>query len=396
MRNLPLVAGFIALTLVCWGVFGPLLELGQVSLHYSALRALICVGAAVSLLGVGVPIVWLRSREEEGGWTSRGIAWGLLAGTAGVLGTLGMVLALKFRGDAVVVLPAVLGLIPVVHAAAMMLATGTFSETSKLFYGAIVLVVVGALGVMLFQPRPQNVAITQSDDGKITVTRTQFGGDKVEEWPAASFAELESKPHLQQAYRLYQQTRPLEASELALVVLSILLAAVCWGSYAACLRRSRLAMEGSRLRPLLVVGVAFLALAVVVPIVLLVTWTEGGRWTVTGALWSLAAGIAAAAGALGLIGALNSGGRTGYILPFVFGGALLVNAIVGLWLDGTFDDAAALFYVSLLLIFIGAAAAPLFAARVDEDEPHEPGPTASRADSQHASGQREEAPAATD
>ena len=35
---------------------------------------------------------------EKGGWTRRGVFWSLLAGTAGALGALGVILALGFGG----------------------------------------------------------------------------------------------------------------------------------------------------------------------------------------------------------------------------------------------------------------------------------------------------------
>jgi len=396
MRNLPLVAAFVALAFVGWGVFGPLLELGQISMHYSALRPLICVGVATFLSAVGGSIVLLRAYDEEGHWTSGGIAWGLIAGAAAAIGTLGVMLAMKYRGDAVTVLPAAVGLIPVMHALWRMFVAGTLKENHPLFYGAAVFVMVGAVGVVLFQPRPQNVAIEQTETGKITVTRITHGGDQETTMSAASFEELKSKPHLEEAYRLYQQTRKLGARETGMVALGVLLAALCWGSYPTALRKSRRAMEGSRLRPLLVVGVAFLALGVVGPIVLLLTSPEAGRWTFMGVVWALLAGIAAIGGSLGLIGALNCGGRTGYVLPIVFAGTLVVTTAVGLLLDGTIDDASTLFYISLVLILIGAAAAPIFAALDEDDEDESAGQSSNRRNSDdERSGSRQQ-PAASD
>ena len=62
-------------------------------------------------------------------------------------------------------------------------------------------------------------------------------------------------------------------------------------------------MEGSRLRPFLCVGVAYFLIAVIVPMVVLVTFGEqSGDWTLRGISWSVAAGVAGAVGALAEVG----------------------------------------------------------------------------------------------
>ena len=68
------------------------------------------------------------------------------------------------------------------------------------------------------------------------------------------------------------------------VIGSIALTAICWGAYGPVLHRGQTAMEGSRLRPLLCVGIAYFVIAVVVPLVWLYTRGEKGDWTFAGAV----------------------------------------------------------------------------------------------------------------
>ena len=87
----------IALTAFCWGVYGPVLHFGREAMH-SNLRPFMCVGLAYFVIAVIVPLALLARGGERGGWTSKGVLWSMLAGTAGALGALGVILALGF-GD---------------------------------------------------------------------------------------------------------------------------------------------------------------------------------------------------------------------------------------------------------------------------------------------------------
>ena len=81
-----LVIASIALTAVCWGVYGPVLHRGQTAMEGSRLRPLLCVGMAYFVIAVVVPIVWLYLRGEKGDWTPSGIIWSAGGGIAGALG----------------------------------------------------------------------------------------------------------------------------------------------------------------------------------------------------------------------------------------------------------------------------------------------------------------------
>ena len=70
-----------------WGLYGPALHRGQVTLGHP-LRALLCVGVAYFLIGVLVPVAALGATGElQGVRHGRGLA----ATGAGALGALGAV-----------------------------------------------------------------------------------------------------------------------------------------------------------------------------------------------------------------------------------------------------------------------------------------------------------------
>ncbi len=46
---------FVAVSIVCWGLYGPVLHSGQVALGVSPMRALLCVGLAYFLIGILIP-----------------------------------------------------------------------------------------------------------------------------------------------------------------------------------------------------------------------------------------------------------------------------------------------------------------------------------------------------
>ena len=77
MRNTLLLFAAIALTVLCWGMYGPVLQFGQIGMSTipgvpARLRPFVCVGLAYFLIGVIVPALWLHFRGEKGEWTARG------------------------------------------------------------------------------------------------------------------------------------------------------------------------------------------------------------------------------------------------------------------------------------------------------------------------------------
>jgi hypothetical protein len=145
----------IALAMVCWGLYGVFTHWGQHGLGGGRLKPLICVGCAYFVIAIVVPAAILASQGSLGeGWTFSGMVWSSAAGAAGAFGALGTVLALSSGGKPIYVMPLIFGGAPVVNTLTGILANQTWSQISPWFLAGLILVAVGAVVVLIFQPRP--------------------------------------------------------------------------------------------------------------------------------------------------------------------------------------------------------------------------------------------------
>ena len=165
----------IALTILCWGAYGSVLHRGQDNFKTTELtvvkaneldpvglrlKPLICVGIAYFVVAIIIPTAVLVSRGSlGGGWGFGSVGWSLTAGTAGALGALGIILALSSGGKPIYVMPLVFGCAPIVN----VFVSVYFSKTSlaeqpvwrlSMFTAGIALVSLGAVMVLIFQPKP--------------------------------------------------------------------------------------------------------------------------------------------------------------------------------------------------------------------------------------------------
>ncbi len=152
MRELFLILASVALTVLCWGMYGPLMHKGQIGMDGSRFRQLICVGVAYFIIAIIVPILWIHFRGDEGQWTFTGTTWSLFAGAAGAFGAVGIILALSFGGKPLYVMPLVFGCAPVVNAVITLYLSGTFRTMPPLrlggFLAGLLMVSVGAFLVL--------------------------------------------------------------------------------------------------------------------------------------------------------------------------------------------------------------------------------------------------------
>lgn len=327
--------GAIALTAVCWGVYGPVLHFGREAMH-SSLRPFVCVGLAYFLIAVLAPLALLARGGERGAWTGKGVLWSLLAGTAGALGALGVILALGFGGKPIYVMPLVFGGAPVVNTLLTAFMNKAFSQLKAPFLAGLILVVLGAVTVLVFKPQPQAPAAAVQADAAADAAAGQ-----------AAAAAPERK-----------------VERFVEVLLATLLAMLSWGGYGPVLHRGQGAMGGSRLRPLVCIGVAYFLIAVLVPLALLVPMGDAGQWDVGGTLWSLGAGSLGALGALGTILAFACGGKPFTVMPVVFGCAPVINTLATIALAHTPPAAVSPFFLAgMLIVAVGAATVLAFGPR---------------------------------
>jgi drug/metabolite transporter (DMT)-like permease len=136
-----------------WGVYGPALHQGGVSLG-SPLRALLCVGLAYMAIGVVVPIIALSSQGELGrGWNAGGFGAATLAGALGAIGAVFIIYAFRAGGVPAYVMPIVFGGAPVVNVIATMVLHPPKVTPNPLLWVGMALVAAGAGLVLYFKPQ---------------------------------------------------------------------------------------------------------------------------------------------------------------------------------------------------------------------------------------------------
>ncbi len=325
----------IALTAFCWGVYGPVLHFGRDAMQ-SALRPFVCVGLAYFLIAVIAPVALMSRGREKGSWTSTGVLWSLLAGAAGAFGALGVILALTAGGKPIYVMPLVFGGAPVVNTLLTAFLNKAFGQLKAPFLAGLILVITGAVTVLVFKPQPQ-----------------MGHADKPAAVEAAASADAEGKVGVKQ-----------ETERFFEVLLAVTLALLSWGAYGPVLHKGQAAMGGSRLRPLICIGVAYFLIAVLVPMALLGPLGDEGSWSFTGIAWSMAAGSLGAIGALGTILAFACGGKPFTVMPVVFGCAPVINTLTTLGLSHTPTSAVSPFFLAgILIVGVGAATVLIFGPR---------------------------------
>jgi hypothetical protein len=326
----------IFLAVICWGVYGPVLQSGKVGMEGSSLKPFICVGLAYFIIAVVAPLAIMRAVGEPGRWSTPGIIWSLAAGAAGAIGALGIILALAFHGNPLYVMPLVFGGAPVVNTFLTMYWGKTFRQVSSIFIAGLILVIAGAMIVLVFRPQTHAPAAAAPIPA-----------------PEATAEEQGNSAH------------PILRAEAqwGAVLLFTAMTALAWGVYGPTLHRGQMGMGGSRLRPLICVGAAYFVIAVVVPTLILLRWDEPGHFTFSGTVWSLLGGTAGAVGALGIIMAFNFGGKPIFVMPLVFGGAPVVNTFVSVIQAGNYDQLHPLFFAGLIVVAAGAVTVLIFAPK---------------------------------
>lgn len=157
---------------------------------------------------------------------------------------------------------------------------------------------------------------------------------------------------------------------LSLILAGIMLTVMSWGIYGSVLHKGQHLLGNDRLKPLICVGIAYLLVAILVPVgILTMTGKLSGGWTASGMMWSTMAGVAGAFGALGIVIAMTAGGNPIYVMPLVFGGAPIVNVVMALYIGKGFSvsatmqglrEAHPIFYSGIFMVVMGAALVLIF------------------------------------
>ncbi len=110
---------------------------------------------------------------------------------------------------------------------------------------------------------------------------------------------------------------------------------------------------GNPLRALLCVGVAYFLIGVLVPVIVLQQQGQLKNFNTNGTVTATLAGALGAAGAVCIIWAFRNGGVPTYVMPLVFAGAPLVNALISMALHPPKTSPNPLLYAGFVLAALG-------------------------------------------
>jgi hypothetical protein len=130
-------------------------------------------------------------------------------------------------------------------------------------------------------------------------------------------------------------------------------AILSWGIYGPALHRGQVAL-GNPLRALLCVGVAYVVIAVLVPVMGLSAQGQLRGFTTAGVIAATLAGALGALGAVCIIWSFRAGGSPLYVMPLVFSGAPVVNVLYTMWAHPPKAAPSPMLYLGFLLAAAGA------------------------------------------
>ena len=141
-------------------------------------------------------------------------------------------------------------------------------------------------------------------------------------------------------------------------LLFALMTVACWGLYGIFLHAGQVGMadkELGRYKAFLFVGLAYLVTGVLGSLLVLKLNDADWSFASKGVVWSTAAGIAGAVGALGVILAFGAKGTPPVVMSIVFAGAPIVNAVLAMIVHPPAGGLATLNWPFVLGIIMAAA-----------------------------------------
>ena len=134
----------------------------------------------------------------------------------------------------------------------------------------------------------------------------------------------------------------------------VLLTVLSWGTYIPTLHKGQLALGGSGVHAFLMVGVAYLLVAIAVPGVIIARAGTWSHFTLDGVAFTITAGMLGAIGALGIVFALVNGGRPNVVPPLVFAGAPVVSVFVAMLYSPPQQAPSPIFFLGIAMAAVGA------------------------------------------
>ena len=134
----------------------------------------------------------------------------------------------------------------------------------------------------------------------------------------------------------------------------VVLTVLSWGTYIPTLHKGQVALGGSGVHAFLMVGVAYVLVAILVPGTMIARAGSWDLFTSGGVTFTIAAGVLGALGALGIVFALVNGGRPNVVPPLVFAGAPVVSVFVAMLYNPPQNSPSPIFFLGILMAAAGA------------------------------------------
>jgi hypothetical protein len=145
----------------------------------------------------------------------------------------------------------------------------------------------------------------------------------------------------------------VRVEEIMSWVIFVVGAVLSWGLYGVSLHRGQV-MLGNPLKALLCVGIAYVLIAVFVPVGALGSQGELKGFSAAGAVTATLAGALGALGAVCIIYSFRAGASPLYVMPLVFGGAPLVNVLATTLIHPPKVAPNPMLYLGFILAAVGA------------------------------------------
>lgn len=160
---------FAVTTMLFWGVYGVLLhtgrlgmiasEAGKADVANASMKAFLLVGAAYFVVAIVGPLIVLARNNTNWSFTSKGVTWSFVAGTAGAIGAFTLILALaaanRMGSSPAAVMSIVFGGAPIINsivALSIHPPEGGFKAIPVPFFVGILMAACGGFLVAKFSP----------------------------------------------------------------------------------------------------------------------------------------------------------------------------------------------------------------------------------------------------
>ena len=142
-------------TVCCWGAYGTAIHKSNVLLGHG-MKTILLVGVAYFFLAVLIPGIYIMSKQAiDWSFPTKGLMFGLLAGSLGALGAICVTFAMRPEsgGNPLFVMPIIFGCAPLVNVIVSSIAHPPKDSPSVLFFLGVLVLASGAGMVLYYQPK---------------------------------------------------------------------------------------------------------------------------------------------------------------------------------------------------------------------------------------------------